>query len=496
MEYFVPAWHGQLIDWAFNVPRIEIYDEISNMRLLRKGNRKIGLVLTDYQPQYLTKLNQIAFYPDELFSVFDYLQDVNTHESQTVDYLDLNWPQNIRFDFTPFKIMASVNNQLYANIIFDFNGKILNVEYFDENGQITKKLIFDTRGFISSVIIGDEEIYYDPMGHWRFKHNIKTDAVKINPIFHFTNKQEYAHLNELITEVMENQFLNKVTDDDHLIVTLDDQATVNLDVYKSYRTIFALNQYYPYKGDLSKIDDHYLIVDNREIALKIDPSVSYIVIPTFQAEFKLGHSQQLRKQIVGVFIEHTDYEDLKQIVFNLYPHLLNHATREEISFLYYDNKKENEINQVLAELKKAHPNEFELNRPQKDKVENQFEDENKLPNLIIKSQRLSSIADAIKILDKIRLLISWNSNDPFIQTAAVSVGIPQLQNFETLQLVNHKNGLICKDMSELAAGTNYYLDDLGNWNQALMFNVQLMNAYSAESMLKKWQTVLSDKKVL
>ena len=176
--------------------------------------------------------------------------------------------------------------------------------------------------------------------------------------------------------------------------------------------------------------------------------------------------------------------------------MLNHATREEISFLYYDNKKENEINQVLAELKKAHPNEFELNRPQKDEVENQFEDENKLPNLIIKSQRLSSIADAIKILDKIRLLISWNSNDPFIQTAAVSVGIPQLQNFETLQLINHKNGLICKDMSELAAGTNYYLDDLGNWNQALMFNVQLMNAYSAESMLKKWQTVLNDKKVL
>ena len=80
-------------------------------------NKWIITIPTDYQPQYLTKLNQIAFYPDELFSVFDYLQDVNTHESQTVDYLDLNWPQNIRFDFTPFKIMASVNNQLYAYII-------------------------------------------------------------------------------------------------------------------------------------------------------------------------------------------------------------------------------------------------------------------------------------------------------------------------------------------------------------------------------------------
>jgi accessory secretory protein Asp1 len=237
-------------------------------------------------------------------------------------------------------------------------------------------------------------------------------------------------------------------------------------------------------------------VDNRETALDIPPSVSYIVIPAFQAEFKLGHSQQLRKQIIGIFIEHTSYEDLKEMVFNLYPHLLKHAAKEEISFLYYDNKKENEIKQVLTELKESYPNEFELNRPKKDKAENQFEDEASLPNLIIKNHRLSSIADVLKILDKIRILINWNSKDPFIQTAAVSVGIPQLQNFRTLQLINHKNGLICGNMSELAAGASYYLDDLSNWNQALVFNVQLMNAYSAENMLKQWQTLLSDRQVL
>lgn len=496
MEYFVPAWHGQLIDWAFNVPRVEIYDAISNMKLLRKGGRKVGLVLTDYQPQYLTKLNQIAFYPDKLFSVFDYLQDINIHESQTVDYLDLNWPKNVRFDFTPFKIMASVDNKLYANIIFDFNGRILNVEYFGENDQIVKKLIFDTRGFISSVITGDEEIFYDPMGHWRFKHNTKTDQVKINQIFNFADKKEYDHLSKLITEVLKKQFLSKVTNQDHLVVTLDDQAMVDLDAYKSYKTIFALNQYSPYTGDLSKIDNHYLVVDNRETALNIPSSVSYIVIPAFQAEFKLGHSQQLRKQIIGIFIEHTSYEDLKEMVFNLYPHLLKHAAKEEISFLYYDNKKENEIKQVLTELKESYPNKFELNRPKKDKAENQFEDEASLPNLIIKNHRLSSIADVLKILDKIRILINWNSKDPFIQTAAVSVGIPQLQNFRTLQLINHKNGLICGNMSELAAGASYYLDDLSNWNQALVFNVQLMNAYSAENMLKQWQTLLSDRQVL
>lgn len=57
MEYFIPAWHSQLTDWAYSVSHIEIYDAIANMRLLREGKRKVGLVLTDYQPQFMTKLN-------------------------------------------------------------------------------------------------------------------------------------------------------------------------------------------------------------------------------------------------------------------------------------------------------------------------------------------------------------------------------------------------------------------------------------------------------
>lgn len=492
MEYFIPAWHGQLSDWSSSIPRIEIYDAIVNMQLLRSGGRKVGLILTDYQPQFLSKLNQVGFYPDKIFSVFDFLQGISSNESQVFDYLDLNWPDDVRFDLTPFRILASSKDRLYASIIFDFNGRVLNVNYFDKDEKETKKLVFDTRGFVSTVEEGDVTTYYDQMGHWRFKHNIKTDHVLINQLFHFCEKTEYDHLSTLITEIIRDEVLPNVKKNDHLIVTLDDQAQVPIETFMVYPTIFTLNQLYPYTGDLKKIGNHTLVVDNRQKISEIDPSVSFIVIPSFLVDFKLGHSQRYKNQDIGIMIEHMRYEELKSILFALYPRLLTHASTDRIYFLYYNTEKENMINQVVADLQKEHPNEFSLNRPEKSKLENNLSDEEKLPNLIIKGKRLTSIADAMNFLDKARILINWNVTDPFIQTAAVSVGIPQLQNFKTLQLINHRNGLICKTPEDVADGVNYYLGNLGNWNQALVFDVQLMNAYSADNLLKQWQSVLNN----
>lgn len=496
MEYFIPSWHGQLTDWAYSVSHIEIYDAISNMKLLRAGKRKVGLVLTTYQPQFMTKLNQVAFHPDRLFVVFDYLQGIHTYESQIFDYLDLNWPEDVHFDLTPFRVLASSHGHLYAMVVFDYNGRVLNINYYDKQGKISKQLIFDTRGFVSSAIIGEEQIFYDPMGHWRFKHNRQTDRILVNPFFTFVAHKEYAHLNDLITEVFKKKFLPQVTKKDHLIVTLDDQGAIPLSVYDAYPAIFSLSQAHPYHGDLTQIGHHDLIVDNQQTALRINSSIPYIVIPDFHADFKLGHSQRLRQQKVGIFIEKMNEADLRKLVFALYPHLLKHAKTEAIIFLYYQREKEGEIGEVLAALKKAHPDEFDLNRPPKDKLANQLEQTKDLPNLTVKNHRFSSIADALNVFDQLRILINWNGHDQFIQTAAVSTGIPLLQNFRSLQLINHKNGLICKDSIAMANGVNYYLDDLGNWNQALVFNVQLMNAYSAENLLKQWQIVLTNKQVL
>lgn len=74
MDYLVPAWHELMEDWATTVPKIAFDDATSHMQLLQNTQNKAGLVITDYQPQLMTKLNEMALAPSKIFSVFDYLQ--------------------------------------------------------------------------------------------------------------------------------------------------------------------------------------------------------------------------------------------------------------------------------------------------------------------------------------------------------------------------------------------------------------------------------------
>ena len=199
MEYFVPAWHNQLVDWAYNTPRIQFYDAINQMRVLQDNHKKIGLVLTDYQPQLTTKLNQLAFSPDYLFSVYDYLQGISTLDNQILDITDFNWPEDAYFDYTLFRIIVISHNRLFAKLAFDTDGKILSITYFDENGQQTKTLMIDSRGFISSKQVGNEITYYDQIGHWRFKYNTENKNVVLNPTFNKCQYNQYQNLNSLIS---------------------------------------------------------------------------------------------------------------------------------------------------------------------------------------------------------------------------------------------------------------------------------------------------------
>lgn len=174
MIYFVPAWHRQMSDWAYYHPQLILDDAINQIKTFQDKNQRVGLVITDYQPQLSVKLSEYAIAPQRLFSAFDYLQGIGHLSGQIIDYHDFQWPANARFDFTPFRILVDVHNRLYAKIIFETHGRILAVEYFNEHGDLSRRLLMDSRGFISrEEQFKDNKptdfIYFDELGYWRFK---------------------------------------------------------------------------------------------------------------------------------------------------------------------------------------------------------------------------------------------------------------------------------------------------------------------------------------
>lgn len=493
MEYIIPAWHGQLTDWSYNIPKIEIYDGINRMRILQDSGRKVGLVLTDYQPQMTTKLNKAAIYPDKIFSVYDKLQGIQGGYNQVLSFRDFNWPDDVIFDFSPFRVLVISKNILFARVNFDTQGKILSVEYFNNQGQRDKKLIIDSRGFVSSAETSDKTVYYDEEGNWRFTHDRQSDHVVINPQFNEFERLEYSHISDLIQETLANDFLRYVQEDDNLIITVEDKSTISYSEYQKYHPVYSLSHWHKYDKVLDQIHSGQLIVPSKHmlniIKGKIDPSMQVTIAPSLPVQVRLGHSQRLKRQIIAVFAENMEYEDLKKIVEAIYQRIIKNPKGEGIHFLTYTTGQDDMVTRVITELKEKYSGKFLTEEEANLQGENDVEVE-KLPILYIKQDRLTSTASLLKILDKIRILINWGKSDDFIQTVAVSTGIPQLQNFTSATLINHENGEICKNTEEIAQGLAKYLDDLNKWNQALVYDVKLLNKYSEDNLVRIWNKIL------
>lgn len=117
-----------------------------------------------------------------------------------------------------------------------------------------------------------------------------------------------------------------------------------------------------------------------------------------------------------------------------------------------------------------------------------------MPQIKIKELRLTNISQLLKALDKTRVLISWGSVDELMQMVAVSIGIPQIQNFVSKTVIHQKNGYICQSSEEIDMPLNDYLNNLTAWNNAIVYNVKMLNRYSEENIMKRWEKLLGDAK--
>ena len=117
-----------------------------------------------------------------------------------------------------------------------------------------------------------------------------------------------------------------------------------------------------------------------------------------------------------------------------------------------------------------------------------------MPQIKIKELRLTNISQLLKALDKTRVLISWGSVNELMQMVAVSIGIPQIQNFASKTVIHQKNGYVCQTAEKIDTPLNDYLNNLTAWNNAIVYNVKMLNRYSEENIMKRWEKLLGDAK--
>ena len=236
-----------------------------------------------------------------------------------------------------------------------------------------------------------------------------------------------------------------------------------------------------------------LLVDDEETQKNVKEhlKVSPTLLSLFQSRFSLGHSQRSQRERIGLFVESTDEKDVRQIVEMIYERLIVSPDKEGLVLLSYSPEKFYMTQQAIEWLKKQHEGEFILTSDERNEIEEILMKKKKVPKLSIEAHRIVTEAEIGKQFDSLRILIDWGNNpDEFIQTTAISTGIPQLYRRPIKRIKDYQNGLVCKTIKELNNGLNYYIGNLKHWNESVVYNVQLMNKYSTVELLKKWQTVL------
>lgn len=267
-----------------------------------------------------------------------------------------------------------------------------------------------------------------------------------------------------------------------------------VNTFKDYRPIYSISRWNPYEKTLPALSDKRIIVDTAESEQQVKKTVGdpkqLAVMPLFQSQFKLGHSQRVAEQRVAIFAEYMTDSELMTMLERLYPRFLKNPTENALYLYSYSGEKAGMVNQVFNEFRKKHHGEFVLSLDEIDPGENQIDADKIPPILKIKQERFVSNAQVLTALDKIRLMIMWGKPDEFMSIATVSVGIPVLQNFESSEVVDHQNGMICNNWDDFDNGVKYYLDSLKHWNESLVYNVQVLNKYSKENLLNSWQNYL------
>lgn len=74
---------------------------------------------------------------------------------------------------------------------------------------------------------------------------------------------------------------------------------------------------------------------------------------------------------------------------------------------------------------------------------------------------------------------------------AISNGVPLVVRQSSTLIREHQNGIVITDLAAIPEACRFFLKTLSNWNQSLVANAELIEKFSADHLIKKWQEVIA-----
>lgn len=519
MFSFIPAWYGTDRPWGYQpIPwhrggwQHRFDDTINQLRLFKEAQVPCQLLVLNYMPNLREVAHAYGLFEVPHRSLFDEFQDIKDPSPRRLDYRTLNWPPGVTFIQTPFIIFAKQAQELLAVIEFDSDGQLLFIDYF-KDGQKTYTYLFDDRGFLSSLIYFQDgqphhQDYLNPSGQWQLREFLLPDEHQVliaEAAQARFDKASYGSMAELMSERIPAYLAQEDQSDEVLVIAAHRGHNQLLLQHKGSRQ--AILSYCQDRFDLS--DQEALQTDlsacqlaladslsNRQ-GLSAENLVAVEQLPPIDTRLSLGKSQRLSELIIHMVCDGLDQETLADHLEDIF-FLMASNDKIYLSLVTYEadaglrQQTQDFLTAVLA--KADQPYLFFEDQKAEGSLIDQFDMDEDLPVSRVSFSHLSSELAIQKALDVARVIVDLRPEpDLYTQIAGISAGLPQINSVETEFVEHLKNGYVVEEAAGLLIALDYYLTGLANWNQALVYAVQKIEAYTGGQLVQRIKDRLEGK---
>lgn len=452
------------------------------------------------------------------WSVFDAIQEVQRKKQAVLSFHNLNWPKDIEFIYTPFSIVAMLNKEKYALIEFGEYGNLIQVNLY-RDGQISRKNIYDDRGFISCTSVYENgskayDQYLTEKGVWKLCHFadghvavnprsnqylIRTPKIQKQVPF---SKNTYGSMEEVIEEVFKKA-LETTRHADMFCAAVHPQHLGLLGrLLAGRKTCFSVfENRFPLDGNQAAVEilsrGDYIVTDSEENLAMISrqkglENAAKKSIPPYDTRMDPGISQQLNVQKILFPVDHLPEGILEGAVKQLAAYL--EKNKDARVHLFTRNAEFNRADILLTEVREIlrrsdYPSGW-ARKEDSNKSENPLDEENQIPILFIVEQCVDELS-VNKCVREQRLLVDLaDTPDLFLQISCVSMGVPQVLRTATRYMRSGKNGRVNTELAKLGKDLEYYLESIGNWNEAVIQSYELGKNHTTQYLIKQWKEVI------
>ncbi len=525
MLYFIPAWYlknewkEDEQFWYRRRMKTETDDTVKQIQLFQRNSIcEYKILLLSYTPNFRHFLHRQGVFRVPYWSVFDAIQEVQRKKQAVLSFHNLNWPKDIEFIYTPFSIVAMLNKEKYALIEFGEYGNLIQVNLY-RDGQISRKNIYDDRGFISCTSVYENgskayDQYLTEKGVWKLCHFadghvavnprsnqylIRTPKIQKQVPF---SKNTYGSMEEVIEEVFKKA-LETTRHADMFCAAVHPQHLGLLGrLLAGRKTCFSVfENRFPLDGNQAAVEilsrGDYIVTDSEENLAMISrqkglENAAKKSIPPYDTRMDPGISQQLNVQKILFPVDHLPEGILEGAVKQLAAYL--EKNKDARVHLFTRNAEFNRADILLTEVREIlrrsdYPSGW-ARKEDSNKSENPLDEENQIPILFIVEQCVDELS-VNKCVREQRLLVDLaDTPDLFLQISCVSMGVPQVLRTATRYMRSGKNGRVNTELAKLGKDLEYYLESIGNWNEAVIQSYELGKNHTTQYLIKQWKEVI------